>query len=113
MNLPAQVNELALAYLLAAAGILLALLLSRADRRAYWRLPVYSAMAMALGVILWNTLRKHVIPADWPQTHATLLYWAALAIYPVLGLSLGLLLGRMTRQSAARGPSEGEQHEQS
>jgi hypothetical protein len=105
MNLSAQMTELVIAYLLATAGMSIALWISRADRRAWWRLPLYSVMALALGVIVWNALRRHVIPADWPRTHASLIYWAALAIYPVLGLSLGLLLGRLTRR-----PIEGEGH---
>ncbi len=37
----------------------------RADRRAYWRWPVYSAMTMVLGVVLWSLLRKHVFPPEW------------------------------------------------
>ena len=103
MNLPAQLNELAIAYALAGAGMLVALLITRADRRAYFRWPVYSAMAMALGVILWNALRNHVFPAEWNTSHSAILYWGALAIYVVLGLLLGLMLGRITRQ-----PPEGE-----
>jgi hypothetical protein len=99
MNLSAQLAQLGIAYALAAAGMLVALLVTRADRRAYFRWPVYSAMAMALGVIVWNLLRKYVLPAEWQDvTHAAFLYWGALAIYVVLGLSLGLLLGRITRR---------------
>lgn len=105
MNFSAQLRELGIAYALAAAGMLIALLITRADRRAYFRWPVYSAMALALGVILWNTLRKYVFPADWPQTQTSVLYWGALVVYLLLGFSLGLLLGRITRR-----PS-GENHE--
>ena len=97
MNMDLQIRELALAYALSAAGMLAALLLQRADRRAYFRWPVYSAMAMALGVILWNLLRKHVFPAEWLLGPSRAMYWGALAMYLVLGLSLGLLLGRITR----------------
>jgi len=103
MNISAQLQQLGIAYALAAAGMLVALLISRADRRAYFRWPVYSAMAMALGVILWNALRKYVFPAEWNISHSALLYWGALAIYVALGLLLGLMLGRITRQ-----PREGE-----
>jgi hypothetical protein len=104
VNLSAQLRELGIAYALAAAGMLVALLITRADRRAYFRWPVYSAMAMALGVILWNLLRKHLFPEEW-LTGSRTLYWGALALYVVLGLSLGLLLGRITRRR------EGEPHD--
>jgi hypothetical protein len=95
--LATQLGELGIAYLLSAVGMLVALWLSRADRRAYWRWPVYSAMALAMGVISWNLLRKHVFPAAW-LADPGLLYWGALAMYVLLGLSLGLLLGRITRR---------------
>ena len=97
MNMDLQIRELAIAYALSAAGMLAALLLQRADRRAWFRWPVYSAMALALGVILWNLLRKHVFPAEWVLGPSRAMYWGALAMYVVLGLSLGLLLGRITR----------------
>ena len=45
-------------------------LLMRADRRAYFRWPVYSVMVMALGVVLWNLMRKHLLPGEWAFTHA-------------------------------------------
>ena len=110
MNMSLQIRELAIAYALSAAGMLVALLLMRADKRAYFRWPVYSAMAMALGVILWNLLRKHVFPADWLSGPSSVMdwpvmYWSALALYVVLGLSLGLLLGRISRAP------RGENHE--
>ena len=97
MNLSTQLKELGIAYALSAIGMLVALLLMRADRRAYFRWPVYSTMAMALGVILWNVLRKHVFPSEWLVGYSSVLYWSALAIYPLLGLLLGLLLGRISR----------------
>lgn len=103
MDLSEQLKGLGIAYALAAAGMLAALLLSRADRRAYFRWPVYSAMAMALGVIVWNALRKYVFPADWLQGPSPVLYWSALALYVVLGLLLGLLLGRITRSRTMSG----------
>jgi predicted membrane channel-forming protein YqfA (hemolysin III family) len=106
MNLTSQLLQLGVAWLLAAAGMLVSLLVTRADRRAYFRWPVYAAMAMAVGVILWNLLRKHVFPADWLLGYSALLYWAALAMYVLLGLLFGLLLGRITRR-----PQEGEKHE--
>ncbi len=99
MNFNQQLPELLIAYALAAGGMLAALLLMRADARAYWRWPVYSAMAMALGVILWNLLRKHVIPADWPITHPGFIFYGALAIYVQLGFALGLLMGRLARKN--------------
>jgi len=97
MNMDLQIRELAIAYALSAAGMLVALLLLRADRRAWFRWPVYSAMALALGVIAWNLLRKYVFPAEWLLGPSRAMYWGALAMYVVLGLSLGLLLGRITR----------------
>ena len=96
--LSGQLGELGMAYLLCVAGMLVALLVSRADRRAFFRLPVYSVMAMALGVMLWNGLRKYLLPPEWHFTHTNILYWGALAIYVVLGLLLGLMLGRITRK---------------
>jgi hypothetical protein len=96
-HLASQLGELGIAYLLAAAGMLVALLITRADRRAYFRWPVYSTMTLALGVILWNLLRKYVFPAEWLAGRSGALYWSALAMYVVLGLLLGLLLGRITR----------------
>ncbi len=95
MNL--QIMDLALAYGLTAAAMLAGLLLMRADRRAYWRWPVYSAMAMALGVVLWNLLRKHLLPAEWALTRPAAIYYGALVLYALVGFGLGLLLGKLTR----------------
>lgn len=95
--LSAQLGELGIAWLLAAAGMAVALLLMRADRRAWFRWPVYSTMAMASGVMLWNFLRKHVFPAEWLADPSGALYWSALAVYPLLGIMLGLLLARISR----------------
>ena len=64
-----QLRELLIAYAITAAAMLAGLLLMRADARAYWRWPVYSAMAMALGVVSWNVLRKHLLPAHWDYLH--------------------------------------------
>jgi MFS family permease len=111
MNSSLQLRELLIAYGLAAAGMLAGLLLTRADRRAYWRWPVYSAMAMALGVILWNLLRKHVFPADWPLTHHTFIFYGALGVYVALGFALGLLMGRLTRATRVPGEESGENGE--
>jgi hypothetical protein len=97
MSFSLQLRELLIAYGLAAGGMLAGLLLMRADARAYWRWPVYSAMAMALGVILWNLLRKHVFPADWPLMHPAFIFYGALSIYVMLGFALGLFMGRLTR----------------
>ncbi len=93
-----ELNELAVAYGLSATGMAVALLVQRADKRAYFRLPVYSAMCLALGVILWNLLRKHLVPPEWTFTHTALLYYGALSLYVVLGFLLGLFLGRLTRK---------------
>ena len=97
MNFSLQLRELAIAYGITAAAMLVGLLLMRADRRAYFRWPVYSAMAMALGVVSWNLLRKHLLPSDWLVTHPATVYYSALAVYLLIGLGLGLLLGRLTR----------------
>lgn len=94
-----QIRELIIAYAVTAAAMLLGLLFMRAQPRAYWRWPVYSVMAMVLGVVTWNLLRKYVLPAEWVVTHANLLYYGALAVYAVVGAAFGLLLGRLTRGS--------------
>ena len=104
----AQLRELGIAYAITAAAMLIGLLVLRADRRAYFRWPVYSAMAMVLGVVSWNLMRKHLLPAEWTMTHANLLYSGALATYATVGLALGLLLGRLTgRKTAAESNTSG------
>jgi len=97
MNFSAQLRELMIAYGLTAASMLIGLLFMRADRRAYFRWPVYSAMAMTLGVVSWNLMRKHLLPVEWSVTHASVLYYGALTVYAGLGLGLGLLLGRISK----------------
>ena len=105
MSFSAQLRELAIAYGITAVAMLIGLLLMRADSRAYFRWPVYSAMAMALGVVSWNLLRKHVLPAEWAVTHADALYYGALVVYAAVGFALGLLLGRLTgRKTAVKSP---------
>lgn len=107
MNFSTQLRELGIAYGLTAVAMLIGLLLMRADRRAYFRWPVYSVMVMALGVVAWNLLRKHVLPGEWVITHANLLYYGALGVYVVLGFAFGLLLGRLTeRKNAPESESE-------
>ena len=91
-----QIRELIVAYVATAAPFLGALLLMRADRRAYLRWPVYSAMVMVLGVVLWNLIHRH-LPPEWNVTRAPSLYYGALALYVLLGFGIGLLLGRLTR----------------
>jgi len=97
MNISAQLRELAIAYGITAIAMLIGLLLMRADRRAYFRWPVYSAMVMALGVVLWNLMRRHLLPADWVVTQANVLYYCALGVYLLLGAGMGLFLGRLTK----------------
>lgn len=97
----AQINGLAIAYAVTASGMLAGLLLLRADRRAYWRLPVYSTMVMVLGVMLWNGLLRKQIPAHAAIAHAQSYFYAALALYAVLGFACGCLLGRLTRAAGA------------
>jgi len=96
-----QLRELFIAYGLTAGAMLIGLLLMRADRRAYFRWPVYSVMVMALGVILWNLLRKQLLPQEWAVTRASAMYYAALTLYFVMGLGTGALLGRLTRRKTA------------
>jgi len=93
-----QLQELFLAYGATAAAMLAGLLLMRADAHTYLRWPVYSAMAMVLGVVSWNLLRSHVFPSGWSVLHARALYFSALVLYMLVGLALGLLLGRLTRR---------------
>jgi hypothetical protein len=96
MNSSLQLRELLIAYGLTAAAMLTGLLLMRADSRAYFRWPVYSAMVMALGVVVWNLLRKHLLPEAFSVTHADAMYYGALVLYFLLGLGVGVLLGRLT-----------------
>ena len=95
MNASPQLRELLIAYGVSAGAMLVGLLLMRADARAYFRWPVYSVMVMTLGVVSWNLLRKYLLPLHWSVTHATVLYYGALALYALLGFGLGLLLGRL------------------
>jgi hypothetical protein len=95
----AAINGLLVAYVVTAAGMLAGLLAMRADSRAYWRLPVYSAMVMVVGVVLWNVMRVRVFPAHWSLTHGPALYYSALALYAVLGAGAGCGLGRLTRKT--------------
>lgn len=104
----AQLRELGIAYAVTAVAMLIGLLLMRADQRAYFRWPVYSAMAMVIGVVSWNLMRKHLLPAEWTMTHASALYTGALATYASMGFVLGLLLGRLTgRKNAAESTTSG------
>ncbi len=70
MSATPQMRELFIAYGLTAVAMLIGLLLMRADRRAYFRWPVYSVMVMALGVVSWNLMRKQLLPVEWAFTHA-------------------------------------------
>lgn len=92
-----QAYELLIAYITTAAGMLLGMLVMRAGSRAYWRWPVYSAMAMCVGVVLWSVLRKNVFPPSWILLHGRALYFSALALYALLGIGTGLLMGLLTR----------------
>ena len=93
-----QIYGLAIAYGITAIAMLVGLLIMRAGGRAYWRWPVYSAMTMVLGVVLWSLLRRYVLPPEWEVTRAQILFYSALALYAVLGFGLGVLLGRLTRK---------------
>ncbi len=108
MSVSSQINELAIAYGINAVAMLIGLMIMRADRRAYFRWPVYSAMPMTLGIVSWNLLRKYFLPAEWVITHTAAFYFGALGLYFVFGLGLGLLLGRLTgRKTAAESDSSG------
>jgi Na+/glutamate symporter len=98
VNFSPQLRELAIAYGLTAVAMLIGLLMMRADQRAYFRWPVYSVMVMALGVVLWNLMRKHLLPVAWDVTQARAMYYAALALYSALGFGVGLFLGRLTKR---------------
>ena len=65
-----------------------------------------SAMAMALGVVLWNLLRKYVLPAEWALTKPAAIYYGALVLYALVGFGLGLLLGKLTRVAQRPAPPE-------
>jgi hypothetical protein len=107
-----QIRELIIAYVATAVPFLGALLMLRAQGRAYFRWPVYSVMVMVLGVVLWNVLHKW-LPPDWSATHASLVYYGALAMYMLLGFGMGLLLGRLTQgktpTDSTNGPSTNDQ----
>ena len=93
-----QLQSLLVAYAVSAAGIVVGLLIMRAGSRAWWRLPVYSAMAMGLAVMSWSLVRKHLLPPEWGVTRAQSLYYCALVLYAVIGTALGLLLGKLTQR---------------
>lgn len=101
-----ELNELAVAYAITAAATFAGLIFMRANRRAYWRWPVYSVMALALGVVLWNLLRKHVLPAEWALTRPAAIYYGALVLYALVGFGIGVLLGRLTRVAHRPSPPE-------
>jgi hypothetical protein len=58
-------------------------------------------MVMALGVVLWNLLRKHLLPRRVALTTPARCTYAALTLYFVMGLGIGALLGRLTRRKTA------------
>jgi hypothetical protein len=98
MSASPQLRELAIAYGLTAFAMLIGLLVMRADRRAYFRWPVYSVMVMALSVILWNLVRSRLLPAQWSATHSGTMYYSVLTLYFVMGFVCGVLLGRLTQR---------------
>jgi hypothetical protein len=103
VEVSSQIRELIIAYAATATPFLGALLLLRAEGRAYFRWPVYSAMVMVLGVVLWNLIHRR-LPRAWDVTHASALYFGALTLYALLGLGMGLLLGRLTRRKTPADP---------
>jgi hypothetical protein len=105
-----QIRGLITAYVATAIPFLGALLLLRAEGRAYFRWPVYSVMVMVLGVVLWNVARRRM-PPEWGVTHAAALYYGALALYVLLGFAIGLLLGRLTRRKTPGDPTPEPPHE--
>jgi hypothetical protein len=97
VDVDSQIRELIIAYVATAVPFLGALLMLRAEGRAYFRWPVYSVMVMALGVVLWNVIHRR-LPPGWNVTHASLLYYGALTLYALLGFGVGVLLGRLTQR---------------
>ncbi len=93
-----QLLELSIAYGVTAVAMLAGLLLMRAQTRAYWRWPLYSAMAMVLGVVAWNLVHKHLLPPQWILLYPAALYYGALSLYALFGILIGVLLGRLTRR---------------
>ena len=102
MNSSLQLRELMIAYSLTAGAMLVGLLLMRADSRAYFRWPVYSVMVMALGVVLWNLARKHLITDAWLTSHAELC---------VLRCTSVVSHARLLRGSRARSPDANRRFE--
>ncbi len=92
-----QLTQLVIAYAVTAAGMLLMLYLLRAQKRAFWRWPVYSVIAMGAGIAAWNGLSLHVFPVSWRLIHANAMYAAALVLYALFGAGLGWLITRLTR----------------
>src|SRR3954471_21412979 len=93
-----QLVELLIAYAVTAGAMLVGLVLMRAPLRAYWRWPLYSAMALVLGVVAWNLMHRQLIPPRWVLLYPTALYYGALLLYALFGMSIGVLLGRLTRR---------------
>lgn len=105
-----QIRELIIAYVATAVPFLGALLMLRAEGRAYFRWPVYSVMVMVLGVVLWNVIHRS-LPAEWNFTHASFLYYGALTLYALLGFGMGLLLGTLTRRKTTADSPPGQSNE--
>lgn len=99
-----QIHTLLVAYSLTAGAMLVVLLLRRARPEVFWRWPVYSAMALALGVVSWNLLRNKVFPHTWVLTHPRELYYGALALYALLGALVGFALPRRKPPDEGRDP---------
>ena len=105
-----QLRSLLVAYAVSAAGLVVGLLIMRAGSRAYWRLPVYSTMAMGVAVMCWSLIRRHLLPPEWGVTRAQTLYYCALVLYVVIGAALGLLLGKLTQRKTPESEA-GSAHE--
>jgi hypothetical protein len=97
-NMSAQMQVLALAFAITFGAMLTGMWLMGADKRGYLRSPLYAVVALFLGVLSWNALRAHVLPAIWGLTRPALLYYGALTLYALYGFALGLLVGRATRK---------------
>lgn len=93
----AQITQLFIAYAVTAGGMLAMLYVLRAEKRAFWRWPVYSVIAMGGGIAAWNGLSLHVFPPAWRLLHANAMYVAALVLYALFGAGLGWLITRLTR----------------
>jgi type IV secretory pathway TraG/TraD family ATPase VirD4 len=90
-SLPPQVAELLLVYGATALPMGLALIQRRARAGLYLRWPLVALLAASAGVILWWSIRSRVLAAN-PHTNLTLLWFAGVFFFAVLGYCSGIAL---------------------